>query len=70
MCKDLLKELSTSLSGMEKADHIERLLAAILSSDARGNSRMMAEYQGALVRAVKAVPRAHRGRACASIAGA
>jgi adenylate cyclase len=54
---------------MEKADHIERRLAAILSADVRGYSRMMAEDEADTVRAVKqcreiidAHVREHRGR--------
>jgi adenylate cyclase len=54
---------------LEKADHIERRLAAILSADVHGYSRMMAEDEAETVRAVKqcreiidAHVREHRGR--------
>ena len=54
---------------MEQADHSERRLAAILSADVRGYSRMMAEDEADTVRAVKqcreifgARVREHRGR--------
>jgi adenylate cyclase len=54
---------------MEKADHIERRLAAILSADVHGYSRMMADDEVATVREVKrcrgiidAHVREHRGR--------
>jgi class 3 adenylate cyclase len=54
---------------MEKAEHIERRLAAILSADVRGYSRMMAKDDVATVGEVKrcreiidAHVREHHGR--------
>ena len=54
---------------MEKAEHIERRLAAILRADVHGYSRMMAEDEVGTVREVKrcreiidAHVREHRGR--------
>jgi class 3 adenylate cyclase len=53
---------------MERAEHTERRLAAILSADVAGYSRMMAEDEAATVREVKrcreiigARVREHRG---------